>query len=102
MTSNPAAPSYSPRSNYSNGRATSTMRPTTKPANAQKAIFARLYRDSTDRQPTTIAATFADSFASLVHATRTSRNAKKPKAAMVGLPVFNPATVLITPKGQET
>jgi site-specific DNA recombinase len=44
-----------------------------------KAIFTRLYLDSTDRQPTTTAATLAEPFASLVHATRTSSGAKKPQ-----------------------
>ena len=43
-----------------------------------RAIFTRLYLDSTDRQPTTTAATLAEPFASLVHATRTSSSAKKP------------------------
>jgi site-specific DNA recombinase len=37
-----------------------------------KAIFTRLYLDSTDRQPTTTAATLSEPFASLIHATRTT------------------------------
>jgi exonuclease VII small subunit len=42
-----------------------------------KAIFTRLYLDSTDRQPTTTA-TLTEPFASLIHATRTSSSATKP------------------------
>jgi site-specific DNA recombinase len=38
-----------------------------------KAIFTRLYLDSTDRQPTTTTATLSEPFASLVHATRVTR-----------------------------
>ncbi|MGH8694467.1 MAG: recombinase family protein, partial [Burkholderiales bacterium] len=37
-----------------------------------KAIFTRLYLDSTDRRPTATTATLSEPFASLIHATRTT------------------------------
>ncbi|MBV9011129.1 MAG: recombinase family protein [Pseudonocardiales bacterium] len=43
-----------------------------------KAIFTRLYLDSTDRQPTATAATLSEPFASLVHATRATGHTNKP------------------------
>ena len=43
-----------------------------------KAIFTRLYLDSTDRQPTTTAATLSEPFASLVHATRPNQGHQQP------------------------
>jgi site-specific DNA recombinase len=43
-----------------------------------KAIFTRLYLDSTDRQPTATAAMLSEPFASLVHATRTTNGTKTP------------------------
>ncbi len=42
-----------------------------------KAIFTRLYLDSTDRRPT--ATTLAEPFASLIHATRTTAGTKTPQ-----------------------
>lgn len=39
----------------------------------------RLYLDSTDHQPTTTAATLSEPFASLIHATRATGDAKKPQ-----------------------
>jgi site-specific DNA recombinase len=41
-----------------------------------KAIFTRLYLNSTDRQPTTTTATLSEPFASLIHATRTTNGTK--------------------------
>jgi site-specific DNA recombinase len=46
-----------------------------------KAIFTRLYLDSTDRQPTATAATLSEPFASLVHATRATTGTKTPQAS---------------------
>jgi site-specific DNA recombinase len=46
-----------------------------------KAIFTRLYLDSTDRQPTATTATLSEPFASLVHATRTTNGTKTPQTA---------------------
>jgi site-specific DNA recombinase len=43
-----------------------------------KAIFNRLYLDSTNRQPTTTTATLSEPFASLIHATRATDNTKTP------------------------
>jgi site-specific DNA recombinase len=45
-----------------------------------KAIFTRLYLDSTDRRPTATAATLSEPFASLVHATRATTGTKTPQA----------------------
>jgi site-specific DNA recombinase len=45
-----------------------------------KAIFTRLYLDSSDRQPTATAATLSEPFASLIHATRTTNGTKTPQA----------------------
>jgi hypothetical protein len=44
-----------------------------------KAIFNRLYLNSTERQPTATAATLSEPFASLVHATRTTDGNKAPQ-----------------------
>jgi site-specific DNA recombinase len=44
-----------------------------------KAIFTRLYLDSTDRQPTTTTATLSEPFASLIHATRATNGTKTPQ-----------------------
>ncbi len=44
-----------------------------------KAIFTRLYLDSTDRQPTATAATLSEPFASLIHATRTTDGTQTPQ-----------------------
>ncbi len=41
-----------------------------------KAIFTRLYLDSTNHQPTTTATTLSKTFASLIHATRTTDGTK--------------------------
>jgi site-specific DNA recombinase len=41
-----------------------------------KAIFTRLYLDSTDRRPTATAAALSEPFASLIHATRTTTGIK--------------------------
>jgi site-specific DNA recombinase len=43
-----------------------------------KAIFTRLYLDSTDRRPTTTAATLSEPFASLVHAARATDDTNTP------------------------
>jgi hypothetical protein len=43
-----------------------------------KAIFTRLYLDSTDRQPTATAAPLSEPFASLVHATRATNGTTTP------------------------
>ncbi|MGH3783316.1 MAG: recombinase family protein [Pseudonocardiaceae bacterium] len=45
-----------------------------------KAIFTRLYLDSTDRHPTTTTATLSEPFASLVHAARATDSTKTPQA----------------------
>jgi site-specific DNA recombinase len=45
-----------------------------------KAIFTRLYLDSTDRRPTATAATLSEPFASLLHATRATTGTKTPQA----------------------
>ena len=44
-----------------------------------KAIFTRLYLNSTDHQPTTTTATLSEPFASLIHATRTTNGTKTPQ-----------------------
>jgi hypothetical protein len=41
-----------------------------------KAIFTRLYLNSTDRRPTATTATLSEPFASLIHATRTTTGIK--------------------------
>jgi site-specific DNA recombinase len=44
-----------------------------------KAIFTRLYLDSTDHQPTTTAATLSEPFASLIHAARATNSTRTPQ-----------------------
>ena len=45
-----------------------------------RAIFTRLYLDSTDRQPTATTATLSEPFASLIHATRVTQGHQHPTA----------------------